>query len=147
MSFFAPGQKITNQVTNVDNRQAAVQGGGNVVLTGGQISGGRDVIFNSLDPEAISSMERLATAAVGASQKYVEFASASNVNALNTNRAVAETYAEVARDVAGTGMSPEQISASRGTVINQGATFNQVLPLLAVVGIGVVVWVAYKKLK
>lgn len=147
MSFFAPGQKITTQQTTVQNRQAAVQGGGNVVLTGGQISGGRDVIFNSLDPEAVSSMERLATAAVGASQKYVEFASASNINALNTNRAVAETYAEVARDVAGTGMTAEQIAAARGGITNQGLQISQVLPILAVVGIGLAVWVAYKKLR
>lgn len=144
MSFFEGGRKTINQYTTTTNQQAGVQGSGNFVSTAPLTLGaGASVSIQSLDPLALEGMERTAVAAVNASQKYVEFASESNRLGLQTVGNVAETYAQVARDVAGTGLTPEQISANRGT--SAPVSGKAIAATIAAVGLVVGLYYAYKK--
>jgi hypothetical protein len=143
MSFFEGGRKTINQYDITTNQQAAIQGSGNFVSTGGLNNTGGTITFQSLDPLALSANENIATAAINASQKYVEFASESNRLGLATVGDVANKYADVAATVAGTGLTPEQISANKGTVAGVSSTTIGI-GIAIVVGIGIWYYTTHK---
>jgi len=107
MAFMEGGTKRVNTYTTVTNQQLAVQGGGNFAVSGGVNNTG-SIVFQSMDPQAVDAMERTAQAAIQASGRYVEFASEATVRGLEANAAVSQL-------AIGTGMSPEQITASRAS--------------------------------
>lgn len=123
------GTKRVNTFTTVTNQQLAVQGGGNFAVSGGLNNQGGNITFQSLDPLALDAMERTAQAAVAASGKYVEFASEATVRGLEANAAVAQM-------AIGTGMTPEQILASKDgkTTPAETITTKHVVVGLAVLG-------------
>jgi hypothetical protein len=113
MGFFSMegGTKRTNTTTNVYNQQQAIQGSGNFAVSGELDNRNGTINIQSLDPLAVDALENTALAAVMASQKYVEFSSEAVARGLEAN-------ASVAQMAIGTGMTPEQITASRGATIN-----------------------------
>jgi len=144
MSFFEGGRKTINQTSIVTNQQAAVQGSGNFTVTGGlSVLPGGSVNVQSLDPLALQGMENVAKAATEASERYVEFASESNRLGLETVGDVAKTYAGVAERVAGLGMTPEQITADKGTQADKSAQW--AIPVLTLAGLAVAIYLATKR--
>lgn len=143
MSFFEGGRKTINQTSYVTNQQAAVQGSGNFTVTGGlSVAPGAKFDVQTTDFGAVKAGADLGAAAIAASGRYAEFMAESNRLGLATVGDVAKTYAGAAERIAGTGMSPEQIAADRGTLKSNPAV-PIVLGVVAVVGIIIVA----KKLK
>lgn len=135
------GTKRVYTTTQVYNQQQAIQGGGNFAVSGTVNTGGGNIHFESLDPLAIDAMERVATEAVLASGRYVEFASESNVRGLEANAAVAGM-------AIGVGMTPEQILANRGGSDPESSKKIDPNYLLigGVVGVGLLIYAARKML-
>ena len=121
---------VSNQFTTVTNQQQAIQGSGNFAVSGGVNNTGT-ITFQSLDPLALAGMENVAKSAVQASAKYVEFASETVSRGLEAN-------ASLAGKAINTGMTPEQILASKGETATSSAVGSggKVLAGLAILAIG-----------